>query len=113
MEYFALSKSYDFGAWSVESGGGTFIDSYSLRSYTLFSNITHESYQWGILKPILGLNCYYKGVEYSSDDMHFLCHPSLKLRVWYEEGLFMNIMPIPPAGDLTNGFVTIEFGYKF
>jgi hypothetical protein len=113
LDYLAISKLYKNDLWHFENGIGTFIDSYHIRSYTAFSNISHEHYKLGVLTPILGLNCYYKGKNYDSTERRFRCHPALKLRIGKEEGFFLNIMPIPKVEGLTDGFITVELGYKF
>ena len=113
MKYFAISKIIDYEDWCFEIGGGTFIDSYELRSYRVFTNISHKDYTWGILTPMLAIDFYSKGEEYGSDKRTQIIVPSFKLRVGDEEGLFMNIHPVPKISDITNGFIAIEFGYKF
>ena len=113
MEYFAISKTFDYEDWCFEAGGGTFLDSYEVRSYKIFTNISHMDYTWGIFTPMLAIDLYSKGKEYSSDKRTQIIAPSFKLRIGDKDGLFMNIQPIPKVGDLTNGFVAVEFGYKF
>lgn len=112
MDYFAISKTYSYKAYRFETGLGTFIDSYSIRAYRLFVNISHMEYKWGVITPMLGLDCYSKGKEYTSNKRQNICSPSVKLRVGEENGLFVNIMPVPKIKGLTNGFISIEFGYK-
>lgn len=113
MKYFAISKTFDYEDWCFEAGGGTFIDSYEVKSYRIFTNISHKDYRWGIFTPMLAIDFYSKGEEYSSDKRKQIIAPGFKLRIGDEDGLFMNIQPVPKISDLTNGFIAVEFGYKF
>ncbi len=113
MNYFAISKSKKYTSWELEGGIGTYIDSYSLRSYTLFSNIYSDDYKYGIVKPMLNLAVHYKGDSYTSDKRKIKIAPSLKIRVGDTDGFFVDIMPVPYIKGLTNGFISLEFGYQF
>ncbi|RVU83993.1 hypothetical protein EOL70_14395 [Leucothrix sargassi] len=114
MEYFGYSQDFERNNWLYENTISTFIDSYSVRSYMLTSNISHESWlYYGMLRPMIGLNCAWKGYDHSHERARWLCTPPLKLRVGKETGPFANIMATPKVGDITNGLVAAEFGYKF
>ena len=114
MEYFGYSQDFERNNWLYENGVSTFIDSYSVRSYMLTSNISHENWEyWGILSPMIGVNCALKGYDHSHERRRWLCTPPIKLRVGKKTGLFANIMATPKIGDITNGLVAAEFGYKF
>ena len=113
MEYLAISKSIETTSLILEGGAGTYKDSYNARSYMVFANISNDKYRYGFFQPILGAQIHYKGVNYFSDDRKVTIFPTLKLRIGKDEGLFVDIMPVPKIGDLTNGFISAEFGYKF
>lgn len=113
MEYFAISKTFKNEDWSFELGGGTFIDSYALRSYSIFTNISYQEYTWGIFTPLLSIDFYYKGEEYNSDNREPIIAPGLKFRFGYEDGIFITIQPVPKIKNLTDGFIAVGFGYKF
>ena len=113
MQYFAVSKSITPEKWTYEGGVGTYKDSYSIRSYIIFANISNDEYRYGIFQPLLGLQIAYKGVDYISDDMQVIAFPTLKLRIGKKTGFFADIMAIPKVGTLTNGVASVEFGYKF
>ena len=55
----------------------------------------------------------YKGVGYNSDEMRVKLIPMVKFRIGGDTKLFANIIPVPPIGNETNGFVGIEFGFKW
>ena len=113
MDYFAISKEFSKDKWTFDTGAGTFIDSYSLRSYKVFTNISHKDFSWRFFRPLLALEYFYKGDSYTTNEMHQLVYPSLKLQIGEEDGLVMNIQPVPKIGTLTNGFIAVAVGYKF
>jgi hypothetical protein len=113
LDYLGISKSIKKDSWMFENGVGTFIDSYHLRSYIVFSNISYDTHKLGLLKPMLNLHCAYRGYSYNNDDRRIQCYPALKFRIGKEKGLFTNITPIPKIKGLTDGQITFEVGYKF
>ena len=113
MQYFAVSKSVTPEKWTYEGGIGTYKDSYSIRSYMVFVNISNDDYRYGIFQPLLGLQVQYKGVDYVSDDMQVIAFPTLKLRIGAKDGFFADVMAVPKLGTVTNGFASLEFGYRF
>jgi len=113
LSFFAASKSFKKNAWTFENGAGTFIDTYHKRAYIVFSNISHDNYKYGLFTPMLNVHCAYKGHSYSEDNRKLQCYPLFKLRIGREKGLFTNIIPLPKIGDITNGLVAFEVGYKF
>jgi len=113
LDYFALSKSYKRNDWNFGNGFGTFIDTYYERALFVFTDISHDNYNYGSFKPVLNLHCAYKGHSYNEPGRKLQCYPLFKLRIGKEKGLFTNIIPIPKVGDVTNGLVAFEVGYKF
>lgn len=114
MEYVGYSQDFERNDWLYENTVSTFIDSYSLRSYMLTSNISHKSWlYYGMLRPMIGVNCAYKGYNHDHERRRWLCTPPLKLRIGKETGLFANIMATPKIGNITNGLLAAEVGYKF
>ena len=113
MEYLALSKDFRKGNWMFETGAGTYIDSYHLRSYMVFSNVSHDRFTYSWFKPMLSLTCSYKGKELNNDTRETICAPLPKLRIGKGKGLFANMTYIPKYKEITNGFIGVEFGYKF
>ena len=112
MEYLAISKWNRYNLFNIESGIGTYIDSYSLRAYTFFNNISYEKYNFWIFEPMIGTIIQYKGIKYDSNKRKPMITPSLKLRVGKKDGFFLNIMVVPKIKKLTNGFYTFEVGYR-
>lgn len=113
IEYLAISKELKKGKWRFDTGAGTYVDSYNLRSYGIFSDISHERFTWKWFTPIVSLVCTYKGVEYGSDEMRIKGGPLPKLRFGRDTGVFIKVSGIPRVEGLTYGFVMSEFGYKF
>lgn len=113
LSFFAASKSFKKNAWTFENGAGTFVDTYYERAYVVFSNISHDKYKYGLLTPMLNAHCAYKGHSYTKKGRKLQCYPLFKLRIGREKGLFTNIIPLPKIGDITNGLVAFEVGYKF
>ena len=46
MEYVGLSKSLYRGNWQFENGFSTYVDSFHLRSYSAFIDISHRQWSW-------------------------------------------------------------------
>lgn len=113
MNYVAYSREYAKGDWRFENGLGTFVDSYDKRSYSIFSNISHEQYKWKYLQPVMSLQCANKGSSYDNDKRKTICAPLPKLRIGGKDKLFADLSAIPKIGTLTNGMVNLEVGYKF
>ncbi len=114
MKYVGASADYERNNWQYENTVSTFVDSYHQRSFMLTSNVSHKSWlYYGYFRPMIGLNCAYKGYSHDHEKRRWLCTPPLKLRVGKETGLFANIMATPKIGDITNGLVAAEVGYKF
>ncbi len=113
LNYFAASKTIKRNAWNFENGAGTFVDTYHKRSYIVFSNISQDRYKYGIYTPMLNFHCAYKGHSHTEDNRKLQCYPLFKLRIGREKGLFTNIIPLPKVGEVTNGLVAFEIGYKF
>jgi hypothetical protein len=42
-----------------------------------------------------------------------ICSPPIQFRLGRDKGMFTSITPIPRIGTLTNGFLTVEVGYRF
>ena len=113
MEYFAISKEIEKGKWSFNTGGGSYIDTYDLRSYGIFSDISHDRIKWKWITPLLSLVCTYKGVDYGSDEREIKIGPLIKIRIGPDTGLFGAVTGLPPIEGQTDGFVMGVFGYKF
>jgi hypothetical protein len=107
------SREYTDRKWKIEPGINTYIDSYSLRSYTAFVDISHDTYAYKYFRPIMNLSLMYKGIGYNSDDMRVKLIPLVKFRIGGDTKLFANIVPVPPIENETNGFVAIEVGFKW
>lgn len=113
ISFLGYSREYTKNKWKIEPGINTYVDSYSLRSYTAFVDISNDAYAYKYFRPILNLSLMYKGIGYNSDEMRVKLIPLVKFRIGGDTKLFANIIPVPPVGNDTNGFVAIEFGYKW
>jgi len=112
MSYLGYSKEYRSDNWRFEPGIATAIDSYSLRSYSVFVDISHNNFQFSYVRPMLSLNCMYKGSSYDHKNMSLQCYPFVKFRVGGDK-FFANITPVPQVKGVTNGLIAIEFGYRW
>ncbi len=113
MRYVGYARDYEKDDWNFENGVNTYRDSYGQQSYTVFSRLSHDDYRLKYLVPEISFNCSYKGKSYYNDDMKLICSPPLSFRVGADSGLFAHITPVPKLGDLTNGFIMAEIGWKF
>ncbi|WP_295387499.1 hypothetical protein [uncultured Thiodictyon sp.] len=113
MEYFGLSKAFQYKKWRFDAGANTFVEAYSQRSYDLFINIAHADFRYSYFTPMLGLNCAYKGVKNGTNNMGVFCFPMPKLRIGKDSGLFALISAIPLFPPYTNGYAALELGYAW
>jgi hypothetical protein len=113
MNYVAYSREYEKEEWGFENGVNTYEDSYGQQSYTIFSRVSHDRYRTKYVVPVVSFNCSYKGKNYTSDDMKLLCTPPVSFRIGADRGFFTYITAVPKLGNLTNGFIMAEFGYRF
>jgi hypothetical protein len=113
MELFGFSRDYKKDDWGFETGVNTYVDSYDQQSYTLFSKISHEKFRMKYITPVLAANCTYKGRSHDNDSMRTICSPPLSLRLGAGKGIFGYFTAVPEVGNLTNGFVMLELGYRF
>jgi hypothetical protein len=113
MSLIGYSRLYQVDNWHLEPGINTYIDSYEKRSYTVFTDISYESFSFYYFKPILSLSCMHKGTSHERDEMKFRCAPFLKIRMGGEKNLFVNIIPVPHVRGVTNGFIAVEVGYRW
>lgn len=113
MALLGLSKEIQWRRWRLENGAATYIDSFHLRSYMVFSNVSHEYLMYRYWQPMLSLICTYKGRELGDPHRETICGPLPKLRFGRQKGMFANLTLIPKFRDLTNGFAGLEVGYKF
>lgn len=113
ISFLGYSREYTKDKLKIEPGINTYVDSYSIRSYTAFVDISHDTYAYAYFRPILNLSMMYKGIGYSSDEMRLKFTPMVKFRIGGDTKLFINIVPVPPIRNTTNGFLAMEFGYKW
>jgi len=113
MNYWGYSRDYEKDDWNFENGVNTYEDSYGQQSYTIFSRLSHDRYRTKYFTPVISFNCSYKGKSYDSDAMKLICSPPLSLRIGADRGFFTHFTAVPKLGDLTNGFIMAEFGYRF
>ena len=113
MNYVGYSREYEKDNWDFENGVNTYEDSYGRQSYTVFSRVSHDRYKTKYVVPVVSFNCSYKGRSYDNDSMKVICSPPVSFRVGAEKGLFAHITPVPKLGNLTNGFIMAEIGYRF
>jgi hypothetical protein len=113
MRLFGVSKEMHYGDFQFDTGVNTYRDSYRRQSYTIFSNISHEDYRLKYLTPMLGVALTNKGKDYDSSERQTYLLAVPKLRIGAREGLFIDISGLPKIGDITNGWVALETGYKW
>ena len=113
LNYFAFSKTRHRGAWHFEQGVGTFIDTFHVRSFIAFSEVSHDDYQYGMITPLLNTHCAYKGRSHKHKKRSLQCAPVLKFRIGDDKGLILKLTPIPKVKGITNGQLTFEIGYRF
>ena len=113
LNYFALSKFDHKDAWHFEKGVGTFIDTYHVRSFIAFGEVSHDNYKYGLITPLLNAHCAYKGHTHKHKGRRLQCFPVLKFKIGRDKGAFLKVTPVPKLGKLTNGQIVFEMGYKF
>lgn len=113
MDLLGISRELRYGKWVFDTGVNTYVDSYNVRSYTLFSKISHADVRYAWFTPLLSVGCTNKGKDYDSDARQTYCFPIPTLRVGKPTGLFADAFALPKIGDITNGWVAVELGYKW
>lgn len=113
MESIGYSRELCYEKFTFDTGVYTYIDSYDVRSYALFSNISYEDIRYKLLTPMIEVGVTNKGEDYDSDKRQTYPFIIPKLRLGAEEGIFADFSGLPRIGDITNGWVAIELGYKW
>lgn len=113
LKWIGYSRALQRDKWRFTNGAATYVDSYSVRSYMVFTDISHNDYAWQWFRPALSAQCHYKGRDYGTKDRQFYCFPVPKLKFGGERGLMANLAGMPKVGSITNGWVTLEFGWQW
>ena len=113
MDYVGLSRETSYEASQFESGANTFIDTFGKRSYTVFSDVSHASFRYEMVTPMLRLACIRKGTGSDLSRMNTNCYPVPKIRIGARTGLFADVTLVPQIGDYADAMGMIELGYKW
>lgn len=113
MELIGYSREFCYGNFIFDTGVNTYVDSYDVRSYSLFSNVSYENFQYKIVTPMLEMGVTYKGKDYDTSEMQTYPFIIPKIRIGAGSGLFADFSGLPKIGDITNGWVALELGYKW
>ncbi|MBK7312451.1 hypothetical protein [Candidatus Aalborgicola defluviihabitans] len=113
MDYFGVSKEASYEAYQFDSGANTFIDTFGKRSYSVFSDVSHADFVYGMLTPMLRLTCIHKGRGSDTSRMVTNCYAVPKIRIGARTGLFADVTLIPQIGDYADAMGMVEFGYKW
>ena len=113
MELIGYSRELCYGNFIFDTGVNTYVDSYDVRSYSLFSNVSYENFQYKIVTPMLEMGVTYKGKDYDTSEMQTYPFVIPKIRIGAGSGLFADLSGLPKIGDITNGWVALELGYKW
>lgn len=113
MDFYGFSKETSYDAFQFDSGANTFIDSFGKRSFSVFSDVSHANYRYGMFTPMLRLVCIKKGSGFDTERMHTDCYPVPKIRIGARSGVFADVTLIPQLGDYADAMGLIEFGYKW
>lgn len=113
MELFGISREFRYEKWVFDTGVNTYVDSYSERSFTLFSKISYEGFRYGWFTPLLSVGCTNKGKDYDSGERQTYFFPMPMLRVGPQTGFFADVFACPKISGVTNGWVIVELGYKW
>lgn len=113
LRWLGYSRTLQREKWRFVTGFATYVDSYSVRSYAVFSDISHDDYAWRYARPALSVQCQYKGRDYGTTDRQFYCFPIPKVKFGGDRGFMVNLAATPKLGDITNGWISLEFGYQW
>lgn len=113
MELFGVSRDLEYNHFRFDTGVNTYIDSYRMRSWSIFSNVSHDSLNYGLLTPMLEIGITNKGKDYGSHERQTYPFIIPKIRIGERTGLFADISGLPKIGTITNGWVAFELGYKW
>lgn len=113
MELIGYSRELFYGKFIFDIGINTYVDSYYVRSYTLFSNISHTDFQHKWVTPMFVVGVTNKGEDYDTDERQTYAFIIPKIRFGARDGIFADISGLPEIGDITNGWVALEVGYRW
>jgi len=113
LKWIGYSRTFQREKWRFVTGAATYVDSYSVRSYAVFSDISHDDFRLSWVRPALSAQCHYKGRDYGSTERQFYCFPVPKLKFGGDEGLMANLAAVPKLGKITNGWASLELGYQW
>lgn len=113
IEAIGYSRELCYGKFMFDSGIATYVDSYDVRSYALFSNVSYEDYRYKLLTPMLEIGVTNKGEDYDSDERQTYPFIIPKIRIGAGDGFFVDFSGLPKIADITNGWVMFELGYKW
>ncbi len=113
MAPIGYSRELCYGKFAFDTGVITYVDSYNVRSYALFSNVSYEGFHYGIMTPMVEIGITYKGKDYDTNEMQTYPFIIPKVRIGARDGFFADFSGLPKIGDITNGWVALELGYKW
>lgn len=112
-ELIGYSRELCHGKFMFDTGVNTFADSYNVRSYSLFSNVSYEDFHYKIITPMLQVGVTNKGKDYDTSERKTYLFIIPKIRIGARDGIFADFSGLPKIGDTTNGWVALEVGYKW
>ncbi len=113
LKWVGYSRKLQHDKWRFDTGLSTYVDSYSVRSYAVFTDVSYDDFRLPLVRPALSLQCHYKGRDYGSTERQFYCFPMPKLKFGADDGFMANLAAVPKLGDITNGWVLLELGYQW
>lgn len=113
MDYFGVSKGASYEAFQFDSGANAFIDSFGKRSFTVYSDVSHDNFRYEMFTPMVRLACMKKGKGINTDEMETTCFPAPKIRIGARTGLFADVTLVPKIEGFAAAMGMVEFGYKW
>jgi len=113
MEALGYARELCYKKFMFDTGVATYVDSYDVRSFAFFSNVSYQEFHYKILTPMLEIGVTNKGNDYDSNERQTYPYIIPKIRIGARDGFFADISGLPKVGDITNGWVGIELGFKW
>ena len=113
MEPIGFSRELYFRKFMFDTGILTYVDSYNARAYAFFANVSYDDYRYKIVTPMLSIGITNKGDSHDTDSRQTYPFIIPKIRIGAREGIFADFSGLPKIGDITNGWVALEVGYKW
>lgn len=115
IELIGYSREFELGKFTFDTGFNTYVDSYHIRSYSIFSNVSYAPLHYKFITPMAVIGVTNKGKDHDSDarQTYPLIIPKIRFGGRDNIPVFADISALPEVGGITNGWVALEVGFRW